>query len=163
MNFIEVFTDGGARGNGKEDSLGAWAFTASIEVDGEKHYIERNGITKGATNNMMEIQACIEALKAMKNPNVPVRIHSDSAYVINTINPHNGWINNWVKNGWKKGKKKNEEILNLELWQELYTLRNKFNVLEWKKVAGHSDNEGNNIADRLVNEAMDEFLRSEEE
>lgn len=61
-NEIMVYTDGGARGNGKEDCVSAWAYTLSY---GE-HYKENKGAMYGATNNQMEMTAIIEALKAIK-------------------------------------------------------------------------------------------------
>lgn len=159
LNFIEIFVDGGVRGNGKETSVGSWAFTAKYEhEDGTDRYIERNEASRDTTNNIMELKACVEALKAMRNPKVPVRIHSDSAYVVNGMND---WVFGWERNGWKKGKKKNEKIANLEIWQELHALRNSFAICSFVKVKGHADNEGNNRADALVNEAMDDFLRNE--
>ena len=44
-----------------------------------EHYKENKGAMYGATNNQMEMTAIIEALKAIKNKAIPVKLHSDSA------------------------------------------------------------------------------------
>lgn len=100
----------------------------------------------------MELTACIQALKAIKNKNIPVEVVMDSQYVINGINQ---WINNWIKKGWKTSQKKPVE--NKELWKELYNLKNQFADIKFIYCKGHADNEGNNRADELANIAMDEI------
>lgn len=57
-------------------------------------------------------------------------------------------------------QEKDQEIMNLELWKEMHSLRNQFDEVKFVKVKGHSTNEGNNRADELVNIAMDEYLRA---
>ena len=104
------------------------------------------------TNNIMELKGCIEGLKAIKNKTLPVEVYLDSAYVLNGIT---NWIEGWKKKGWRTANKK--PVLNKELWIELDSERNKFNNIEFIKVKGHAGNEGNEIADRLCNEAMDEI------
>lgn len=95
-----VFTDGGARGNGTEASLGAWAYTTII--DGVEHFDYK--AVAGITNNIAEMTACIEALKMLIGRGVKnAEIHSDSAYTINGIT---NWIYGWERNGWKRGKKR---------------------------------------------------------
>lgn len=146
---VEIYTDGGARGNGKEDSLSAWAYTMSYGDSVKEGY----KAVLGKTNNEMELQACIEALKALKRFNIPVVLYSDSAYVVNGITE---WVKGWKKRGWTKADKK--PILNLNMWKELDSLNNKFSDISWIRVKGHADNEGNNRADELVNLAMNEYL-----
>lgn len=153
MEKIIAFTDGGCRGNGKENSVGAWAYTLEHEGNEEYNYQAESN----TTNNIQELKACIEALKAIKTYDIPVEMHSDSAYVINGIS---GWIHNWKKNDWTRGKNNDKPIMNLELWKELDELRCKFDSVEFIKVKGHSDNEGNNNVDELVNIAMDEYMEN---
>lgn len=146
---VEIYTDGGARSNGKEDSLSAWAYTMTYGEALKENY----KAVIGKTNNEMELQACIEALKSIKRFNIPIILYSDSAYVVNGITQ---WVSGWKKRGWTKADKK--PILNLEMWKELDSLNSKFEDISWVRVKGHADNEGNNRADLLVNLAMDEYL-----
>lgn len=147
---VDIFTDGGTRNNGNKNKvvLSAWAYTMRF---GE-HTKEDAGIYLNGTNQMMEIKAVIEGLKAMKRTDIPVVVHSDSAYVCNCIK--NRWYVNWMKNGWRNAKGK--EVANQDLWKELLKQIERFDSLELRKVKGHSINEGNNRADELVNMKMDE-------
>lgn len=160
MEKIEIYVDGGARGNGQLNSIGAWAYT--MEYKGKEKY--RYGVETETTNNKQEMRACIEALKSVKGMDIPIEIYSDSAYVVNgigaTAGAGKGWVDSWKNNGWTRGKKK-EEIMNLDLWKELDELRHSFDSVTFIKVRGHSGDEGNERADDLVNIAMDEYLKSE--
>ena len=101
----------------------------------------------------MEVKACIEALKIIKNKNIKTIITSDSAYLVNGIN---NWINKWIKNNWITVDK--NPVKNKEIWQELFELKSKFKNIEFVHCAGHADNEGNNRVDQLVNLSMDELI-----
>ena len=145
---IKLYTDGGCRGNQSDNNIGAWgAYMVYGDVSKEIKGREIN-----TTNNIMELKGCIEGLKAIKNKTLPVEVYLDSAYVLNGIT---NWIEGWKKKGWRTANKK--PVLNKELWIELDSERNKFNNIEFIKVKGHAGNEGNEIADRLCNEAMDEI------
>lgn len=105
---------------------------------------EISGFNKNTTNNIMEITAVLEAVKALKFP-CEITIYSDSAYVVNCFKKK--WIYNWQKNNWKTSDKK--PVKNKELWEELYNELQK-HKFEFVKVKGHSDNELNNRCDYLA-------------
>ena len=109
---------------------------------------EISGGNKETTNNIMEITAVLEALKALKFP-CEVDIYSDSAYVVNAFLQN--WGINWQRNNWKTPDKK--EVKNKELWQELVELTN-IHDITFIKVKGHSDNEYNNRCDELARKAI---------
>ena len=137
MDKIIIYTDGACSGN---PGPGGWG---AILMYGETKK-ELSGGSKATTNNIMEITAVIEALKALKKP-CKVEVYSDSAYVVNSFK--NGWIYNWQKNNWKTASK--DPVKNRELWEELYELT-KTHKVEFIKVKGHSDNEFNNRCDELA-------------
>jgi len=137
MKEVVVYTDGACSGN---PGPGGWA---ALLLFGE-HKKELSGGEKKTTNNRMEIQAVIEALKALKEP-CAVKVHSDSAYVVNCF--QQGWYKSWIKNGWKNSKK--QPVENQDLWKELLSLMEKHHV-EYIKVKGHADNEYNNRCDELA-------------
>ena len=60
------------------------------------------------------------------------------------------WINNWKKNGWKTSNKK--EVKNIELWKELDSLVENFNI-KWSWVKGHSTDQLNNEVDLMAKKA----------
>lgn len=141
MDKVIIYTDGACSGN---PGPGGWGTILMYK----EHKKELSGGAKDTTNNIMEITAVIEGLKALKTL-CKVEIYSDSAYVVNAFN--NKWIDEWKKNGWKNSKK--EEVKNKELWQELDSLVEKYNPV-FIKVKGHSDNEYNNRCDELARTAI---------
>lgn len=147
MDKIQLYCDGGCRGNGKKQNIGGWGAYLIYGTYTKELY----GGTVGTTNNIMELTACIEGLKALKRYDIPVEVLVDSAYVQNGIT---SWIYNWIRKDWVTSKK--EPVENKELWQKLYKEKSKFNDIKFIKVKGHSDNEGNNRADALANKGMDE-------
>lgn len=147
MKEVIIYTDGACRGNGKENSVGAYGIVLiynNVNKEIKQAFVN-------TTNNIMELTAVVQGLSMLKEP-CNVKLHSDSAYVINAINQK--WIDNWVKNGWRTSNK--EPVKNKELWEELIKLIN-FHKVQFVKVKGHSDNALNNRCDELANEAMDEL------
>ena len=101
----------------------------------------------------MELTAAIRALNLLKEK-CSVSLYSDSAYLVNAFNEK--WIFGWKKKNWKKEGK---DIPNADLWQELYRL-NGFHELTFIKVKGHSDNEYNNLCDKLATGAIKEYKKN---
>ena len=141
MEKVTIYTDGACSGN---PGPGGWG--AILMYNGNKK--ELSGGNKDTTNNIMEITAVLEALKALKFP-CEVNLYSDSAYVVNCFNQ--GWIYNWLKKGWKTAS--GEPVKNKELWEELYNLT-KIHKITFHKVKGHADNEFNNRCDELARNAI---------
>ena len=137
---VQIFTDGACKGN---PGPGGWGAILRFQ-DNEK---EINGYESLTTNNIMELMAVIESLKAISEP-FEIEITTDSKYVKNGIT---SWIHNWKRNGWKTASKK--PVKNKELWVELDRLIQKHNV-SWKWVKGHSGHIENERADELANEAI---------
>jgi len=134
---VTVYTDGACSGN---PGPGGWG--AVMLWNGRRK--ELSGGNPHTTNNQMEMQAVIEALKALKKP-CRVYIHSDSALIINAMTK--GWIQSWQKRGWRKANKKPVE--NKELWQQILEAMKPHEVT-WVKVKGHSGDELNDLADKLA-------------
>ncbi|MEX2574881.1 MAG: ribonuclease HI [Balneolaceae bacterium] len=141
---VTVYTDGACSGN---PGPGGWG--AILIADGRRK--ELSGGTPATTNNRMEMQAVIEALRALKKPCI-VKIHSDSALIINTFQKK--WIYNWQRKGWRKADRKPVE--NRDLWEQMLEAMKPHEV-RWIKVKGHSDNELNNLADRLAVETCRKY------
>lgn len=135
-NCIHIFTDGSARGNPGPGGYG-------IVLKYKGAYKELSEGFRMTTNNRMELLAVIVALKSLKTTNIPVRIFSDSKYVIDSIQKN--WIHGWVKTGFK-GKK------NKDLWMEYLAVSRPLNIeLIWVK--GHNGHPENERCDTLAVEA----------
>lgn len=150
MKKINLYTDGGCRGNGQEsENLGAIGGVLIYpEKNIEKEYKQAY---ENTTNNRMELTAVIEGLKMLKE-SCEVHVYSDSAYVVNAYLQN--WIGSWKAKNWTRGKA--GALKNKELWMELDDLVNKHTVT-FHKVKGHGENPYNNLADLLVNQAMDAY------
>ena len=142
--LIHIYTDGACRGN---PGPGGWG--ALLECEAYKKEIK--GASQLTTNNIMELTAVIESLKLIKNPSKIV-ITTDSTYVKNGITT---WIHDWKLKGWKTANKK--PVKNKALWEELDNLSNLHNI-QWVWVRGHIGHRGNEKADQLANEAIDNIL-----
>jgi len=142
MKKVEIYTDGGCRGN---PGLGGWG---AVLRYGE---VEKTlkGSDRDTTNNRMELTAAIEGLLALKQP-CHVVLTTDSTYVKDGITK---WMANWKKNSWKTAAKK--PVKNQDLWQQLDVAIQKHQV-DWQWVKGHAGHRENEWADQLANQAMDE-------
>lgn len=149
MDNIIIYTDGACSGNQNSENIGGYG-AVLIYKNNKK---EICGGEVNTTNNKMEIKACIEALKLLKRYDIPVELHTDSAYVCNCINQK--WYVKWRTNGWKNSKK--EPVENKELWVELLDLIEKIDDIKFIKVKGHSGIELNELADFLANKGMEQF------
>lgn len=141
MQDIVIYTDGACSGN-----PGPGGYAAIIMYGENKKEIY--GGMKDTTNNRMELMAAIEGLKVLTKP-CNVKLYSDSAYLVNAY--LNGWVEKWKKSGWKKSG--NEQVKNIDLWEEIEALRTIHNV-QFIKVKGHADNEYNNRCDELAVNAI---------
>ncbi len=124
---IELYTDGASTGNPGPGGFGAILVYGKYEKEISQGY-------RLTTNNRMELMAVIEGLKAIKNPEIPVSIFSDSKYVVDAISK--GWVFNWNKTGFKGKKNKDLWIIFLRLYPN-YKIK-----MNWVRGhAGHFQNE----------------------
>ena len=143
MKIINIYTDGACKGN---PGPGGWG--AILEYGDYKKEIY--GGHKLTTNNIMELTAVIESLKLIKKKS-SINIITDSQYVKNGISD---WIKNWKLKGWKTANKK--PVKNKELWIALDDLTIKHHI-KWDWVKGHTGHAGNERADQLANQGIDQL------
>ena len=139
---IKVYTDGACRGN---PGPGGWGVYIQLN-DEEKDLYGGNPET---TNNQMEMQAALEALKYLKDKNDVIELYTDSNYLRQGITE---WIHKWKLNNWRTAAKK--PVANRDLWIEISELNEKMKV-EWNWVKGHAGDPGNERADLLANLGAD--------
>ncbi len=136
-----IYTDGACSGN---PGPGGWG--AVIMHGGSVQEI--SGKADETTNQRMELQAAVEALRTVP-PGSRVKLHSDSAYLVNCFNQ--GWMKRWLRNGWRNSK--GNQVENQDLWKQLLEL-SETNTVEWIKVKGHSSDQLNQRCDQLASEAI---------
>ena len=135
---IKVYTDGACKGN---PGPGGWGVYIQSNEDEKELY----GGNPETTNNQMEMQAALEALKHLKDEDEVIELYTDSNYLRQGITE---WIHKWKKNNWKTAAKK--PVANRDLWIEISDLNEKMTV-EWNWVKGHAGDPGNERADELAN------------
>lgn len=140
MKAVKIYTDGACKGN---PGPGGWG--AILQYGSSRK--ELKGYAPNTTNNIMELTAVIQALKALKEP-CDVDITTDSTYVKQGISE---WIHKWKRNGWRTSTKK--PVKNKELWQQLDQGAQRHHIT-WHWVKGHSGHPQNERADELANEAI---------
>jgi ribonuclease HI len=130
-----VYTDGACSGN---PGPGGWAW---VVADGNF----ASGAGAHTTNQRMEIQAALEAVRALTDP---LEVVSDSTYVVNCFKQF--WYKGWLANGWRNSQKK--PVANRDLWEPLIELAVARKVA-FRWVKGHGTDPLNQLVDRLAVEA----------
>jgi len=146
--FVQLYTDGACRGN---PGPGGWAFI--LRHPSSNTSKESSGGTLLTTNNLMELQALIEGLKALNRPS-RVEVITDSTYVAKGCAE---WMPNWKKNGWRRREGKSwKPVKNQESWEELDRLLSKHQV-KFTVVKGHAGHPENERCDELAVAAAMQF------
>lgn len=150
MKIVKVYTDGACSDN---PGPGGWASVFMLDED----YQVLQGREYETTNNRMELLAVIKTLQEILVLNAvkvdaKFMIHSDSAYVVNSIN--NKWVDKWQMNGWKTTQ--GDDIKNRDLWEQFVkerkAVRRRGIEVEMIKVKGHAGNIFNEMADKFAKE-----------
>jgi ribonuclease HI len=144
MKQITVYTDGACRGN---PGPGGWG--ALLSWNGRSRRLK--GGEPSTTNNRMELMAAISALEALREP-CAVALYTDSNYVRQGITE---WLPGWKRRGWRTADKK--PVKNQDLWERLDSAAARHRI-DWHWVKGHAGDPGNELADALANEGLDEAL-----
>lgn len=143
QNLIRMHTDGACRGN---PGPGGWGVLLQYG-DREKRLC---GGEQNTTNNRMELMAAIKGLEALKKPS-QLELNTDSTYVLKGITE---WMSQWKKRGWKTAS--NKPVKNVDLWQRLDKAA-QVHEIKWRWVKGHSGDPGNECADQLANQGIDQL------
>lgn len=139
---VDIWTDGACKGN---PGMGGWGALLRYGA----HVKELSGGEPNTTNNRMELMAVIQALKVLTRTSRVV-IHTDSQYVQKGMTE---WMSGWKQRGWRTANRK--PVKNTDLWQELDALVQEHDV-SWRWVRGHSGDPGNERADALANQGVDQ-------
>ena len=133
---VRIYTDGACSGN---PGPGGWG--AVLLYNGQRKEICGGEVE--TTNNRMELQAAIQALRTLKRRST-VALFTDSRYVIDGITQ---WINRWKARGWRTAGK--NPVKNVDLWQLLDAQTGEHDVT-WHWVKGHDGDRENERADLLA-------------
>jgi ribonuclease HI len=137
---VVVYTDGACDPN---PGPGGWA---AILRSGPHEKVIK-GSDPSTTNNRMELQAALEALKTLKRGCL-VTLHTDSEYLRQGIT---NWLPSWESRGWRTTGRR--PVQNQDLWQALASEVERHQV-EWHWVRGHAGDPLNERVDRLARAAI---------
>lgn len=157
--FLTVYTDGSSIQSPRRGGIGIRYIT--IDADGNE-VAENDEVLgyEGATNNQMELLACIKGVEgALDHPSIDtvdgICIATDSRYVTDNVDRAKF---TWCKSRWCN--RDGRPIENADLWKRLVRLlqRSRKPVLfEWVK--GHSKDQHNKAVDKLAKQSAKGFLQ----
>jgi ribonuclease HI len=159
-NALNVFTDGSCLPRPRRGGIGIVVVTTDVagEEVVEPHCLPGH---KDATNNQMELLACVKGLElARDHPMLDavreIWIYTDSMYVTENLN--NAKFR-WPKLKWQS--QTGRPIENVELWKDLTRelLKLEPRRVEIRWVKGHSKTAHNKLADKLAKQSAAGVLR----
>lgn len=143
MKKITIYTDGACKGN---PGPGGWGVL--LEYNGRKKTM--HGGEPLTTNNRMEMMAAISALETLREA-CDITLFTDSKYVMQGLNE---WLPGWKARGWKTASK--QPVKNQDLWERLDAAVQRHKI-EWRWVKGHAGDPGNEMADQLANQGIEQM------
>lgn len=147
---LNIYTDGSSYSSPRTGGVGI-AFVL-VDAAGDE-VVEEMALPgyRSATNNQMEIQAPILALREAKQRGLSngvrrIVIHTDSMYVCDN---YKRAMFEWPRTGW--AKRRGAPVLNAELWKELVkAIKASGCFVDFKWVKGHRGNPYNKTVDKLA-------------
>lgn len=134
-NEIIIYTDGSCLGNPGKGGY------CSILLYKEHEKILTEGFQK-TTNNRMELLSVVVALESLKKFDIPIKVYTDSSYVVNSINKK--WLDKWLKDSNFCNKK------NKDLWIRFNNVRKLIDNFEIFWIKGHNNNYYNERCDQIA-------------
>lgn len=152
---ITAYFDGSCR-QAKGRCLHSWAYKYDVRR-GNKYcktvmdmgVVDNIGVLSA---NRIELIACINFLKSIKDRSIPMHIKTDSEYVIKGTT----LCESWEKNGWRS--KRNDPIAYADLWMQYHDLIKKFSCVKFIKCKSKSGSKGNDLVDSLCRTTINNFL-----
>lgn len=162
-NAINAFTDGSSYSHPRRGGMGM-VFVVVDENGDEVQYDYCPPGYVSATNNQMELQACVEALEYLAARHCPLDVSKYAKIVINTDSRY--VVDNWnrAKYVWPKTRwtlQGGAPVANAQIWKVLFkrvSKSGKWVEVNWVK--GHKASSGNKAADKLAKQSAKGGLRS---
>jgi ribonuclease HI len=152
-NAVNIYTDGSCYQGPRRGGLGI-LFVVVNDVGDDVVFEEQPAGYRGATNQQMELQACIEALKILAGRRSPVDpaayqriiVKTDSMYIVDNIS--NARFA-WPRSRWHT--RDGTPVANTSQWKELIKLSSGLpRRVEFRWVKAHKASTYNKRADKLA-------------
>jgi len=158
-NALHIYTDGSSFSSPRRGGIGI-RFVLIDSQGCETTIDSRHPGFEGATNNQMELQACIEALeearrRGLANSATKIVVHADSQYVVDHVYQAK-FV--WPKRQWTTST--GTPVSNVELWKQLVKgIKNAGCPVYFEWVQGHSTDAHNRAVDKLAKASAKSVLR----
>jgi len=158
-NALHIYTDGSSLPSPRRGGIGIRFLL--IDSQGCEEIIDsRHAGYQGATNNQMELQACIEALEEARERGLitsvsKIVVHADSRYVVENWKQA---VFVWPTRRWTT--KTGTPVLNADLWKRLVrAIKNAGRRVDFEWVQGHSKDLHNRAVDKMAKGSAKSALR----
>ena len=148
-NALHIHTDGSSLSSPRRGGIGI-RFVFPDYMNKEEQDFAPEGYV-GATNNQMELEACIVALQQVPKFSElqkisRIIIHTDSSYVVDNYRTA---VYFWSQNKWHT--RTGAPVQNSGLWKDLLKKVNKVRKrVDFEWIKGHSKNKHNKAVDKLA-------------
>jgi ribonuclease HI len=161
-NAINAFTDGSSYSNPRRGGMGMVFVVVDENGDEVQHDYCPPGYAS-ATNNQMELQACVEALEFLASRYSPIDVSQYSKIIINTDSRY--VVDNlktamfvWSRSKWTL--RGGAPVANAQLWKKLLKrIGGAGKRVEINWVKGHKASQGNKASDKLAKQSAKGSLR----
>lgn len=155
---INVYTDGSSINNPRKGGMGLRIIIIDEKGNEEINDVPLQGY-KGASNNQMELSACIEGIKEAQTDErysqyKRICVFTDSQYVVKN---YQSALFQWSTNKWRNAH--GRPIQNAELWKDLIRQIKKYKgriELHWVK--GHAKDPHNKAVDKSAKKSAKGYL-----
>ena len=159
-NALHIYTDGSSFSSPRRGGIGI-RFVLIDSQGGETTIDPRHPGYEGATNNQMELEACIEALEEARDRGLArsvskIVVHADSQYVVENVDQAK-FV--WPKRQWTKST--GAPVSNVDLWKRLLkAIRNADCRVYFEWVQGHSRDLNNRAVDKMAKASAKSVLQT---
>lgn len=161
-NAINIFTDGSSYSAPRKGGMGIRFVVINQEWHEESYDLEILG-HKGANNQQMELQACVEAFEYLLSKYSPIDIRqyarvivmTDSKYVVENFQRAKY---DWPRSKWQT--RDGAPVANAQIWKNLVRKTTKLQKpVDFRWVKGHKSSVHNKAADKLAKTSAKGVLR----
>jgi ribonuclease HI len=161
-NAINIFTDGSSYSGPRKGGMGI-LFVVINEEGHEESFEHVPQGYKGANNQQMELQACVEAFDHLLSKYSPVNLSHYRKVIVNTDSTYVTEYFNRAKYEWPRTKwmtRDGAPVANAEIWKNLDKKSQKLGKpVDFRWVKGHKSSVGNKAADKMAKRSAKGPLR----
>jgi ribonuclease HI len=161
-NAINIFTDGSSYSGPRKGGMGILFVVINDEGHEETFELVPQG-HKGANNQQMELQACVEAFDYLLSKYSHISLSDYRKVIVNTDSMYVTENFNRAKYEWPRSKWMTQDgapVANAQIWKNLIKRSQKLGKpINFQWVKGHKSSAGNKAADKMAKSSAKGILR----